>query len=267
MYWLFTDETNVTDKDGAFFIYGGLIMTADQMQALNAEVVTIREKYGYLGGDQFKFQTASRPKQVSPTDFAAAKGEALALLEKHGALVVMYVVLHELARNKSVQTMTEWALNSLIAHFDLRFLSERGAVGAVCIDRLDPKFGYGYMKDKFASGVTLPDGRTEKLDRVIHYSMSCDGASHMSSLTDIAPGSMRYAVNFATGQGKEDVARAIMVPLARAMWAKQIGDVRQVGGYGFLKYPKDVRSARFQAQYDDLIQKIGELGSTGPADD
>jgi hypothetical protein len=267
MYWLFTDETNLTKKDGDFFIYGGLVMTADQMQALNAEVVGIRQKYGHTDGDQFKFQTASRPKQVSIADFAAAKAEALASLEKHGALVIMYVVLHELARNQTVETMTEWALNSLIAHFDMRFLSERGDVGAVCIDRLDPKFGYGYMKDKFANGVSLPDGRTPKLNRVIHYSMSCDGASHISSLTDIALGSMRYAVNYATGQGKEEVARQIMVPLARAMWAKQEGNTRRIGGYGFLKHPKEVKSPRFEAEYKDLIDKLGELGATGPADD
>lgn len=109
MYWLFTDETNVTDKEGDFFIYGGLIVTPDQMQSLHDEVLGIRARYGSMDGDQFKFQTASRPSQVTIEDFAKAKGEALASLEKHGALVVMYVVLHDLARSQDVHTMTEWA--------------------------------------------------------------------------------------------------------------------------------------------------------------
>lgn len=267
MYWLFTDETNVTNKDGDFFIYGGLVMTGDQMLALNSEVVAIRKKYGYTDGDQFKFQTAARPTQVSVADCTAAKAEALAALEKHGALVMMYVVLHELARNQSVSTMTEWALNSLVAHFDKRFLRERGDVGAVCIDRLDPKVGYAYMKRSFSDGVTLQDDRSVKLDRVIHYSMSCDGASHMSSLTDIALGSMRYAVNYACGKGNEEAARSIMIPLSRAMWAKHHDGTRQVGGYGFLKYPKEIRSARYQERYDALVATLTDLGVSEPADD
>lgn len=96
--------------------------------------------------------------------------------------------------------------------------------------------------------------------------MSCDGAYHMSSLTDNALGSMRYAVNFASGKGKEEVARRIMSPLARAMWAKQVGGVRQIGGYGLLKYAKDIRSPRCQSAYDELVKTLSELGSSGPAD-
>ena len=138
-------------------------------------------------------------------------------------------------------------------------------MGAVCIDRLDPKFGYKYMAGMFAEGIEV-DGRHVKLDRIVHYSMSCDGASHMSSLTDIALGSMRYAVNFATGKGKENVARDLMVPLARSMWHKEEpgAEVRQVGGYGFLKYPRgEIRVAAYRERYDELLATLSELGSTG----
>lgn len=266
MYWLFTDETNVTEKEGDFFIYGGLIMNAEQMVDLNKEVIRIRQKYGYTDTDRFKFQTASRPKQVTPADFAAAKGEALAALETFGAVVVMYVVLHDIARNKTVQEMTEWALNALIAHFDLRFLSQKNEIGAVCIDRLDPKWGYKYMQTMFADGIAV-DGRQIKMERIVHYSMSCDGASHMSSLTDIALGSMRYAVNFVGGKGREGVARDLMVPLARAMWHKKVKvngkDEHQVGGYGFLKYPRtEIRVAHYRQKYDDLLETLTGLSST-----
>lgn len=268
MYWLFTDETNVTDKEGDFFIYGGLMMSDAQMIALNKEVIAIRQKYGYTDGDRFKFQTASRPSQVPPEQFALAKAEALASLKKHGALVVMYVVLHDIAKNKTVQEMTEYALNALIGHFDLKFLAEKGDMGAVCIDRLDPKFGYKFMTDKFANGLTFSAGPV-KLQRIVHYSMSCDGASHMSSLTDIALGSMRYAVNFASGKGREGVARELLVPLAQAMWHKPkvAGEGRQIGGYGFLKYPRgEIRVYPYQQRYDDLLRKLGELASTDDVD-
>lgn len=263
VYWLFTDETNVTDKEGDFFIYGGIIVSAEQMKSLDAAVREIRQRYGFKRGDQFKFQTKSRPEQVSIEDFTKAKAEALDLLEAHGARVVMYVVLHQIARQKSVQEMTAWALNSLLSHFDFRFLAEHDDVGAVCIDRLDPKFGYSYIKGAFGESLTLPGGREIELDRIVLYTMSCDGASHLSSLADIALGSMRYAVNFCTGSGKETVARQIMTPLARAMWFHEEADVRRIGGYGFLQYPKDIRVASYQAQYTSLVAKLTGLIEQG----
>lgn len=261
---LFTDETNVTDKEGDFFIYGGLAMTPEAAAKLHAAVEQIRQKYGFRDGDQFKFQTKSRPAQVSIEDFAKAKAEANQAILEHGAIVVIYVVLHQLARNQTVETMTEWALNSLLYHFDSNFLSEKNDVGTVCIDRLDPGQAYAYMKDKFANGVTFaPSGAKVKLRRVIHYSMSSDGASHLSSLTDIALGSVRYAVNFATGQGKEEVARNVLQPVAEAMWHKvKPNGEHQVGGYGFIQYPQNIRVHGYRERYESLAKRLGELGTT-----
>jgi hypothetical protein len=260
---LLTDETNVTEKDGDFFIYGGLVMTPEVAAKLHAAVEQIRHKYGYQDGDQFKFQTKSRPEQVSIEDFAKAKAEANQAILEHGAVVMIYVVLHHLARNQSIETMTEWALNSLLYHFDSKFLSEKNDVGAVCIDRLDPGQAYVYMKDKFANGVTFPSGTKVKLRRVIHYSMSSDGASHLSSLTDIALGSVRYAVNFATGHGKEEVARKVLQPVAEAMWHKlKPNGEHQVGGYGFIQYPQSIKVDAYRERYDALARRLGELGST-----
>lgn len=263
MYWRHTDETNVTEKEGDFFIYGGIIVTPEVAATLHAAVEGIRHKYGYEDGDQFKFQTASRPKQVSIGDFAAAKAEANQALLEHGAIVVAYVVLHQLARNQTIDTITEWALNALLYHFDVDFLGEKNDVGAVCIDRLDPKVAYAHMKDKFANGVTFQNGTKIKLRRIIHYSMSSDGASHLSSLTDIALGSLRYAVNFSGGQGKEDVARKVLQPVAAAMWHKVAADgTHNVGGYGFLQYPKTVMIPAYHERYDNLVKSLSELGST-----
>lgn len=263
MYWLFTDETNVTDKEGDFFIYGGLIVSADQMVALNKRVIDIRNKYGYVAGDSFKFQTKSRPAQVSIADFAAAKGEALTALAETGAKVVIYTILHAIAKNQSVDNMTRFGLNALISHFNREFLGEQNDMGAVCIDRLDPAVGYSYMTDTFANGLTFQaSGYHDDLARIVHYSMSCDGASHMSSVADIALGSMRYATNFAGGKGKEEVARKLMLPLARAMWQKTNpdGSIR-IGGYGFLQYPKNIQVAAYQAKYDELVEVLTRLAS------
>jgi hypothetical protein len=90
----------------------------------------------------------------------------------------------------------------------MRYLAEKASFGVACVDRLDPKFGYSYLRRRFQEPLDLPDGRTPRLERIIHLSMSCDGASHASSLVDIALGGFRYCVNTALGKGKgkDDVA-------------------------------------------------------------
>src|SRR5690606_4278650 len=128
----------------------------------------------------------------------------------------------------------EWALNSVLHHFDRKFLAHHHDVGAVCIDRDKPKSDYDYLKRKFQSGVELPGRPPVRLKRILHYSVTCDGASHISSLTDIALGSMRYCINTTTGTGDQEVARTMMPALGRMMWSKKRPDgTPQVGGFGF----------------------------------
>jgi hypothetical protein len=263
MYWLVTDETNVEPGQGRFFIYGGLIMTPEQMLKAHEAIQDIRMKYGFSDTDDFKFETRSRPQSMTVEKWTRAKGEAIAAAEKLGATLVIYVVLHDIARNKPKTQITEWALNSVVAHFDMRFLTEKMSYGMVCIDRVDEKFGYRYLSSKFQEGIELPDGRTAKLARIIHYSISCNGASHISSLVDIVLGGMRYSVNTAGGVGKEELAREILPPISRMMWhAVKPDGSWQVGGYGFLQYPKDVLVPEYREQYVNLARTLSEWGSS-----
>jgi hypothetical protein len=264
LFWLFTDETNIEPSQGRFFIYGGLILTPEQMLESHNAIAEIRSKYGFKAGDAFKFQTNSRPSHMSIPDWTSAKREAIAAAERIGAILIIYVVLHDIAKNKSKQTNLEWALNSVLAHFDMRFLAEKLSYGMVCLDRIPESFGYAYLRGKFQEGITLPDGRECKLHRIIHYSMSCDGASHISSLVDITLGGMRYAINAVTGSGKEELARQILQPLARMMWYKQEpSGTHQVGGYGFLRYPKEVMVSAYDEEYKKLAETLSQWGSSG----
>jgi hypothetical protein len=263
MYTLFLDETNLDPNEGRFFIYGGLILTPEQIVSAHSAVAAIRTKYGFLPGDSFKFQTAARPKQVSIEDSRAAKREAIEAARDLGVELIIYVVLHKIAANQTTTTNIEWALNSMLAHFDMRFLAEHGANGAVCLDRLPDQFAYSYLASKFRHGVELPDGRQVNLRRIVHYSVSSDGASHISSLTDIALGGMRYCINATAGIGKEAVAREILPPLAEMMWhTVKPNGVRQVGGYGFLQYPKEIWTQAYKAEYESLAQALSDWGSS-----
>ena len=164
MFWLFTDETNLEPNQGRFFIYGGLIMTPEQMIAAHEAISGIRSRYGFNGADSFKFHTRSRPAHITFQDWTSAKRDAISAAERIGAVLIIYVVLHELAKGKGKkETNLEWALNSVIAHFGLRYLPAKEAYGAVCLDRVPEGFGYTYLCQKFQGGVSLPDGRAPKL--------------------------------------------------------------------------------------------------------
>lgn len=267
MYWLITDETNIDPNQGDFFIYGGLIMTPRQMRKAHLAISDIRTKYEFKDTDKFKFNTQSRPRHIPQQQWVAAKQEAIEAALDLEIIMIAYVVLHQIAQSQNSETNLKWALNSVLAHFDLRFLYDVGSMGAVCIDRVEGHSAYGHLKKMFQEGVEISqDGKTrkKKLERIIHYSMSTDGASHHSSLVDIALGGLRYCINSAGGTGRAEIAQQILPSLAKMMWHKVEADGKDyIGGNGFIQYPKQIKVQAYQDKYDDLVRTLGEWSKAG----
>ncbi|MEU3443988.1 hypothetical protein ABZ755_26915 [Streptomyces griseoincarnatus] len=259
MYWLFADETNTQPSQGTFFIYGGLIASADQIVQVHESISRIRREFGFKDSDQFKFQTASRPDGMSIEDWSAAKKAALEAAQLIGVEMLAYVVHHGIAKSGNEVTM-EYALNTLVAHFNFRYLAEKDSFGALCIDRLDEAFGYRYMRERFQTPLSV-QGRKAPLERVIHYSMTCDGASHMSSVVDLAIGGFRYCVNSAMGAGKEEVARDILKPIAKMMWSKERDGKNYIGEYGLVKRPVMVMVDSYREDYEELTRVLTSLSN------
>ena len=55
VYWFHTDETNLDRSQGTFFIYGGLVMTPEQMTEVHHAVRDLRAAYKYEPGDDSNF--------------------------------------------------------------------------------------------------------------------------------------------------------------------------------------------------------------------
>lgn len=263
MYLLQADETNVDASQGDFFIYGGVALPVARLRDVHDAVQEIRQKYGFAKEDQFKFNTHTRPLEMSIADWTAAKAEVLERAANLDVDLIVYVVHHGIAVGVDPHLRMSYALNALIAHYDMRYLAEKSARGVVSIDRLDESFGYNYLRSRFQSPLELPDGRSPSLDRVLHYSMTCDGASHLSSVVDIAIGAVRYCVNSAGGKGRDSVAQKMFPAVARLMWHKMHGEVMKIGGRGFLTYPKEVKAPYYRRQYDSLIAALERYGSSG----
>jgi hypothetical protein len=238
-------------------------MSGSALIAAHQLVVDIRKKHDFASGDQLKFQTKSRPKEMSIENWTAAKTELVSRASEIPELdLIAYVILHNIAKSSGDQLRVEYALNALIAHFDMRYLPPKKAYGTVVVDRLDAKFGFGYMRKRFGEPFDLPDGRSVALERVALISQTCDGASHLSSLVDIVLGGFRYCVNTAMGKGNDAVANDLFPPLAKMLWGRQEGDTKYIGGYGYLKYPKLVKAPPYQEKYDQLTTTLSTYGSS-----
>jgi hypothetical protein len=99
-----------------------------------------------------------------------------------------------------------WALNFVVTEFDLNYLALKRDVGGVCVDRLDPRFGYEYLRRRFQEPLDLPDGRSPTLNRIVHYSMSCDGRPTLARPSTSLWVPFASGVNSAIGSGNPEVA-------------------------------------------------------------
>lgn len=253
MHWFITDETNTQD-DARFFLYGGLVLTDEQVVAVHDAVTAIRVKYGYRPGDSLKFQTSARPPHVSIEDSTAAKDEVLRALEAAGARMIVNVTHWGVGKSQGLAKTTQWAINTVMWAYH-RLLEQDRAKGIVSVDRIDPGYGFAHLQELFQTGLTFPSRPTVSLtDRIVYFGMSSNNASHLSSAVDIALGGFRYCVNTAAGVGvgKDDIAEKIFPTIARLLWAHEQGGMRHLGGYGLLIRPREVLSARYSKECQDL---------------
>jgi hypothetical protein len=264
VHYFITDETNKDFVDRKFFIYGGLVITDEQVLQVDAEAIRIRTKYGYQAGDSFKFHTRSRPAQVTVPDAKLAKQEFVESLERIGVRMIVYVILHNIARSQTDEVRMNWALNTVTWAFH-RLIARENAGGFVLIDRDDTQ--YAHLANMFQLGLTMPDGRVISVaGRIKLFGQTADNLSHLSSAVDITLGAFRYCVNAAGGDGLEVVAQDILPPLSRMIWGVEVDGVKRLGGYGFIARPKTVAVSSFNDIYDELIDKLGQF-SGGDAEE
>ncbi len=266
VYWFLTDETNKPPKAGSFFVYGGVVVDADRALDLHRKIGAIRATFGIpLEGD-FKF---SNQKGPDPGTHAQAKVEALQAMSDFGAKLIAVVVHQRVLSRQSEAAYTSMALNVTTGAFH-RYLREQGdrGQGAMLMDRVDKgqvNSEINQMAARFQRGLH-PEGYDLPVnDRILLFGMTGNNASHFSSCTDIALGSLGYAINAATEQkgADADKARALMTALEKLRWRTEITKDGQFRRLGFLTYPKTFKVKSVEKSYATLRQTLLEY-ATGP---
>jgi hypothetical protein len=256
---LFADEANPEQTDpNKFFIYGGVIIPVSAIASIHQEVEAVRVALGLTVQDQLKFNSRSKPKVISSDQHTWAKAAVYEIAEKHGVKFIGYAILHSIAKNKDHSTLVEFGANILLAKFN-QFLGEVGGLGWANFDRLNTEKPYAYLQAKFENRYASDAGHI-RLERILGYSFTCDGASHHSSVADILIGGFRYVMN----EPERDVAgRAIVQALGPVFWGKQNSDgVNFIGERGLVLRPKNLAVPAYQADYAEVRARLTDWSKT-----
>ncbi len=257
MYLLLTDETNrIKSQDCKFLVYGGIFFKIEDLVELDNNITLIRKNAGFALTDEFKFDTHSRPKNVSIETFNKAKNDVIDLCLKFDCKFIAYVALHDIISKVPVEIQLTFAADHVIGRFN-KYLQERQEEGICIIDNLPIKTNYKYLSEKFTVGLKIGDSITP-LENIKLYASTCSNASNVSSLIDILLGSFRYCIN---NPKNIDIATIMIHKVINLMWHKKQGDNIYIGERGLIMRPvlEKIRVKAYRLEYQALIDHIEKL--------
>ncbi len=214
MYLVFTDETNKDDESTTFFLVGGVAIPADVAHEIHAQIEAIRTKYGYRPGDSLKYSRASKPPHVSNEAFNSAKSEVLDLCAKYSIKIFLYACHHLIAETRTPEVKFQWGCNGILLKVN-QFLKGVNDHCLVLQDRHPVEGEFQYYRRRFMESQPSDTACKFKLDRVLGFGSTCDGASHLASIADIALGSYRFCIN----NPEKDIVNGVLMPrLLASTW-------------------------------------------------
>ena len=98
MYLCYTDETNLEERDGDFFVYAGVAIDGSNALALSKEIEALRSKARV--DKSFKLKFNPKPDHLSHQDFISLKQEIIAACVSHDCHLLVSVILHNIAKSR-----------------------------------------------------------------------------------------------------------------------------------------------------------------------
>jgi hypothetical protein len=252
MYLMFGDEADADQGRGQrFFVYGAVFINSAATEYLHDGIQRLRERFGYGDRDSLKFSGC--PKGMSLQQHTEIKKEVVRLARNHDAVFCGYAISHAIAKGQTHDNLVLFGANTLLGKFN-EFLADKRDVGIALVDRMPVGNPYQYLKDKFQIGLELSNGVTRKLEKLIGYASTCDGASHLASLADILVGSFRHCVN----EPERDIANAAIFPtLIRVMWHREKdAETKELLEYGLTLRPEKIGVEVLRREYEELTTRL-----------
>jgi hypothetical protein len=213
-----------------------------------------RRDADFASTDSLKSGRNTRPKDCSPETHTNLKNRVLELAQEHAVTFAGYVCSHDIARGapgktsqEKQETAVQWGFNELLETYNDFLGYAAQTFGLATLDRRDPNAQFNYMQKKFQIGLEYR-ASTRGLDRIIGYSLTRDGCSHLASVADKVIGAFRYCVN----EPNDEVVGPKIYPLVAALMWKRSGLLE---GYGLKLNPKK-GSTHYAHQYGALIARL-----------
>jgi hypothetical protein len=255
MFVFVGDESNVTQsRQARFFIYGGLIIAADKSLEASNKIIGVRSNYGFAADAEFKFDSRSKPTNLSSAEFLQAKNDVLAACSDLGVRFMAYAVHHGIASAQRADLWL-WALNTLICQFDL-FLQREKSHGICLVDRFENDLSllrriHQQGVDPAFWGGRLP----HRLENVWCYGTINIGTTHIASMVDIVLGAFRYCVNTIDRSNVPPILYKKVRPLILC----EPGNPSRVNEWGLFLRPKDIKAKVYKQDYDALLKHLESL--------
>ena len=248
MHLLYCDESNLEERSGDFFVYGGIVVDAQAALSLSQSLAKIRSDAGVPSDLALKFNP--RPRHLDHRQFAALKQAVIETAVVHRCIFLTSMILHDVAT--SAEEARRNSINTICYHFDC-YLNRPNSHGLVLIDRFDDSQIDTHLREKFSVGLKgMPYSEEMRLERIVGYHYSAIGQSHFASVVDIVLGSFRYAINAHTrkDQGKLESAGQLLRLLSPLFFRER--DDGRISELSLMFSPKVIRSDKFRASYESL---------------
>ncbi|WP_036129619.1 DUF3800 domain-containing protein [Marinobacter nitratireducens] len=256
MQLIYCDETNLEEKKGIFFVYGGVSVSDTNMLALSKAIDEIRDKYGVPANFRLKFNPG--PKDLHHQDFINLKQSIIEEAIRHDCRLFASLILHDVATSPNNARRNE--INRICYHFWC-YLNRIKDSGMVLIDHFKDKQIDHHLREKFSIGLTdMPYSKEMRLDRIVGFHYSAIGQSHMCSVVDIVLGSLRFAVNAHNSENeKEKETAKKLLSLISPLFFREDGR-DSISEIGLFFSPKIIRAHRYREQYCSLHAFMSDAG-------
>lgn len=263
MRFLFADETNTEPTDEVeFFIYGGLVLTDEQLVSVHEGVLDIRAEFGLTPDEVIKFADRARPERFERDEWRLAKNRVIDLLTEVDATFIAYLIHHRVT-GENMSIRNEYALNTLLWAFE-KYVRTVTDHALVVLDPPNLQSERLTLACLATEGLDMGGGRMVPLNHIVGLAVAQVDYSMALSACDVLLGAFRYCVNNPT----HDVTIEMFGKIAPLLWYNPANaESRHVREFGLFLRPQNVRVPAISERYDELVEELQRLSNSGEQDD
>ncbi len=266
MKFLVADECNVVKEDKfGFFMYGGIVISDDEMRPLSQGFQEIKRELGINKKRPIKWTNNGwQGEEPFGTDLhKKAKDKILTLFAESGSKIIVSLSPQDFYHNVSFiglkikskinieayKRSQEYALNTTLKKFN-RYLRETDDMGLVLTDTFSDDTRL-HMTNHCAEIFPNGNGRFT-LEKIAYPVIPINNEySHLHQINDVVLGAIQYSLR--------ELGYNSLPRIKERFWKDVSGNDATIYGRGFDIYPKNNNDPALEEKIEKLVQKFSRL--------